>query len=237
MNTAVIILIIILFLILVAGIAVGLYFALRKKEPTGGTGPRGITGPAPGVTGTNNPPPPGGVTGDFSIRSVHDRNRFLTFNTDFSGPITITSPGEGGDLIATTGGTGSCSNFSWKNVGNLQFSPDPIDTVTSALVSNASRVGTTPPPFVATLINVIGTSVPPFDVVLGTAGTRNNAATIQNYNWSYNATNKTWCGPGSLANNCLYLKNDNTVKATTFVPSDTRFQWDNVTPIASPNCL
>lgn len=229
MNAAVIILIIILFLALAGGIAVGLYFALRKKEP-GPTGPSGPSGPAQGVTGTDNPPPSGGVTGDFSIRSVHDPTRFITFQT-------TNNVFTDGDLVATAGGTGPCANFSWKNVGNLQFSPLPNDTVSSALVSNATRVGTTPPPYVATLINVIGQSMPPFDIVVGTAAVGNSASSIQNYEWNYNATNKTWCGPGSLANNCLHLENNNTVKARTLNLSDTRFQWDNVTPIASPNCL
>ena len=118
MNAAVIILIIILFLALAAGIAVGLYFALRKKEPTGGTGATGVTGPAPGVTGTNNSPPPGGVTGDFSIQSVHDPTRYITFQT-------TNNIFTDGNLIAIPGGTGPCANFSWKNVGNLQLSPLP----------------------------------------------------------------------------------------------------------------
>ena len=225
MSAGIIILAIVLFLLLAAGIGVGLYFALRKKST-----PPGPTGPATsGATGINNGPPSGGVTGDFSIRSVHDPTQFITFvdSNDISTE---------GNMITSSENTVPCSNYSWRNVGNISSPLVPNNAISSALISNATRIGNIPPPFAASRTNVAGTSQPPFDVVVGDI--LFGVSTIPNYVWNYNATNKTWCGSGSLANNCLYLENNKTVKARTLnATNDTRFQWENVTPVSSPNCL
>ena len=242
MNAAIIILIIIIILAILAGIGVGLYFLLRPKTNnpsngggTGGTGPNqpppGPPSPPAGNTGTI---PPNIVPGTFSINSVADPSKYLTIGTNPDPTSTGNPP-----LIGSSDTSIPCTNYSWQNLFNYNPFPGTNSNVPSALVSNITTLTegnftqVIPPYFLA--VNLFGS---PPSVIISKSAVSSIGANDP-VTWNYNATRKTWCAPstGSLANTCLYLETDNSVSSRTFNATDNRFQWNNVAPLVSPQCL
>jgi hypothetical protein len=222
MNAGIIFLIIFIILLVLAGLGVGLYFLLRKKTtPEGGGGGGG--GGATGSTGSTGPTGSTGATGivpgNFSIQSVFDPNSYITIQN--RGQIVPS-------VIVLSSTSTPCINYSWQNIAN--FNLGGINSnAPSALIFN----GTDPtlPPGSNVVSNKSGN--PPFEVIVN-QGLGNDSSLIQS--WNYNKTNKTWCGDGNNSTFCLYHNTNNTVVATTFNATDSRFQWNNVSPLISPNC-
>lgn len=212
MNTLLIIGIIIflLFLLLITGLLIW-YFGFYKSSNEGG---------GAGGGGTNNTAP-GGIPGKFSIQSASNTSLYLTFVAPDNSPVFP-------DAILSNNTSGiPCDNLIWQNT---TYNAGVYAGSTDSALQNGSSSITVggypqdPPFFLAANVDQ-------------TAYVSNNA-TAQVATWKYNSKNKTFCGSGADANNCLYYDEAPTGARAIRKPLDdptspnVNFQW-NITPVVS----
>jgi len=187
------------------------FFFYKSNNNQGGNGNQGNGG---------NTPTPGGIPGKFSIQSASNTALYLTFVA----PDPNASSFPNAILSNNTSGI-PCNNLIWQNTTYNQTG-EGSGTTDSALQNGSTSITLQgfpqdPPFFLAAQVDQI-------------AYVSNNA-TAQDATWKYNATNKTFCGSGTDANNCLYYQEGATgpvVIRKLLVSSDKGFQW-NIVPVVS----